>query len=153
MTCRFHFPTVHISLRLSSCKGWPVTTPEGGTGTQPSQAMRPPSTQVSEEIQHGLPRELWACRREAPARFQSLGTQSGAPRSLASPHPPAPPQQGFSFQPAGHSERSELPLHTAVLPAHAPHSQPALTTPRCHGAALSACQNLGDAPALCPLPV
>ena len=57
-------------------------------------------------------------------------SQSGAPRSLArSSHPPAPPQQGFSFQPAGHSKCSELPLHTVVLPAQAPHSQPALTTP------------------------
>ena len=153
MTCRFHFPTVHISLRLSvlqgmachhSCKrDWDtaITSNEAPMHSRVREnSMRAPQRAPG-------PPTGSACQVSEPGHPVRSTTQPGQSS------PPAPPQQGFSFQPAGHSERSELPLHSAVLPAHAPHSQPALTTPGCHGAALSVCQNLGDAPALCPLPM
>lgn len=146
MACRFQFPTVHVSSRLSvlprmacrhSCRrAWRCQVARRDLGMA-SQARGPTHSSVRRDSARA-PGPL----AESACQVSELGhSQSGAPRSLVrSSHPPARPQQGFSFQPARHSECSELPLHTAVLPAQAPNSQPALTTPGCHRAALSVCQ-------------
>lgn len=146
MACRFRFPQFMFLQGFLSCQGWPAATLQEWPGAarwhedlgMASQARGPTHSSVRRDSARA-PLPAW---REVPAVSELGHSQSGAPRSLvrnSSPSCPLP-NRDSPFQPARHSECSELPLHTAVLPAQAPNSQPALTTPGCHRAALSVCQ-------------